>query len=193
VLSARRAGYTLVELLVGLAVGALLMAIAVPEMREWRRRGEVRASADQLANVLRVARSEAIARNRTVVVFRTPAASCDTTSAVSGTATHVVLRTVPVAGETAQTLRCLQLADAGSPVAIAGPALFCLSPGGTVVANASPGLGAQTCDGTVVPQFDLSVAGSSVARRVRVLLSGGVLSCDPARAVSGVAGDGCRA
>ena len=192
-LSARRGGYTLVELQVGLAIGALLLALAVPEMREWRRRGEVRASAELLANALRVARSEAIARNRTVVVFRTPETNCDTTSSVSGTATQVVLRTVPVAGETAQTLRCLQLADAGSPVAVAGPALFCLSPGGTVVANASPGLGAQTCDGTTVPQFDLSVTGSTVARRVRVLLSGGVLSCDPARAASGAAGDGCRA
>ena len=60
----RRAGFTLVELLVVLAVLAVVMAMAVPVFTAGRPRAELDGAALQLAASLRQARGQAIASNR---------------------------------------------------------------------------------------------------------------------------------
>ena len=55
-------GMTLVELVIGLAVGALVLTIAVPHFRGWVVAYELHSTAAQLAGSMTLARSEAIKR-----------------------------------------------------------------------------------------------------------------------------------
>lgn len=67
-------GLTLVEALVALAIGAIVLSAAVPGMRASLERRRLDGIAAQLAVDLRYARSEAVARDRTVrFSFSSPA------------------------------------------------------------------------------------------------------------------------
>jgi len=59
-------GFTLVELLIALAVASLLTALAAPSWREQLAAGELRERADALASAMTLARSEAIKRGARV-------------------------------------------------------------------------------------------------------------------------------
>lgn len=62
------AGFTLVELAIALAVGSILLALALPMFAESRANGQIRAAAAQLQQDLQWARAEAIKRNQRVGV-----------------------------------------------------------------------------------------------------------------------------
>lgn len=68
----RTRGFTLLELLITLAVVAILAAIAVPSFQNMIATQQVRSAASDLVSALNFARSEAVKRNATVTV--TPAA-----------------------------------------------------------------------------------------------------------------------
>ncbi len=61
-------GFTLIELMVTIAVLAILMAIATPSFTDFFQRYRLRGAADDVATLLAVARSDAVARNRNVAV-----------------------------------------------------------------------------------------------------------------------------
>jgi type IV fimbrial biogenesis protein FimT len=61
-------GFTLVELLVTMAIGAILMAVAVPAMRSFLADQSAAASADELAESIRLARTEATKRGMGVII-----------------------------------------------------------------------------------------------------------------------------
>jgi type IV fimbrial biogenesis protein FimT len=65
-------GLTLVEVLIGVALGALLLAVAMPGYREWITRYELASHAEQLAASLELARSEAIKRGLRVNLCPAP-------------------------------------------------------------------------------------------------------------------------
>ncbi|HKX44809.1 MAG TPA: prepilin-type N-terminal cleavage/methylation domain-containing protein, partial [Burkholderiaceae bacterium] len=69
----RSAGFTLIELMITIALLALLMMLAVPAFNRWISDAKVRASAEALQNVLRQAQATAIARNRATVFALTSA------------------------------------------------------------------------------------------------------------------------
>jgi prepilin-type N-terminal cleavage/methylation domain-containing protein len=56
-------GLTLMELLVGVAILAILMAVGVPSLHDWIVRQRVKAIATELVTDLQLARSESITRN----------------------------------------------------------------------------------------------------------------------------------
>lgn len=65
-------GLTIIELMVVVAVTAVLVALAVPSLREFTVRQRVKAINAELVNDLQFARSEAISRNRAMrVTFHT--------------------------------------------------------------------------------------------------------------------------
>ena len=73
-----QAGFTLVELMVTIAVIAILAVVAAPSMSALLNANRVSASAGELVAGLQLARSEAIRRNTRVIV-------CATDGSVSGT------------------------------------------------------------------------------------------------------------
>ncbi|HVR99962.1 MAG TPA: GspH/FimT family pseudopilin [Thermoanaerobaculia bacterium] len=68
----RRSGFTLVELLVGFAILATLMLIAVPEMLQRIREANLRSAAEQVSSLLRVARLEGVRGVRPGIVETLP-------------------------------------------------------------------------------------------------------------------------
>lgn len=66
--SPRSQGLTLIELLVGVAILAVLLAVGVPSLRDWLMNQRVSAIASELVTDLQLARSESISRGRSVFV-----------------------------------------------------------------------------------------------------------------------------
>ena len=60
----RQRGFTLVELVVTLAVLALILAVAAPTVGSWLGNARIRNVADTLQNGLQIARAEAVRRNQ---------------------------------------------------------------------------------------------------------------------------------
>jgi type IV fimbrial biogenesis protein FimT len=65
-----RQGFTLVELLVALSIAAILLTLAIPSMEDAALNAKLRSQANAFLGSLHLARSEAIKRNRRVVVCK---------------------------------------------------------------------------------------------------------------------------
>lgn len=70
-------GVTLLELLVGVAILAILAAIAAPSMHDWLIRQRVKAAANELITDIQLARTESVTRNKVIRI------SFDTSSDVT--------------------------------------------------------------------------------------------------------------
>jgi type IV fimbrial biogenesis protein FimT len=71
VLRRLQSGFSLVELLIGIAILALLMALGVPEYATFLNNSRVRTTADTLVSGLNLARAEAVKRNARVQFVQT--------------------------------------------------------------------------------------------------------------------------
>src|SRR5260221_986384 len=76
----RRAGFPITELMVTVSVAAILMAIAIPNMRNFLRNNRLTSGVNDLLHSIQVARTEAIKRQQGSVVV------CGTTDPAAGTA-----------------------------------------------------------------------------------------------------------
>lgn len=76
----RSRGFTMVELLVGIAILAIVLALGVPSLQQWIMSNRVAAIGSELVTDLQMARSEMSTRDQDVwVVFRTaPGLTCYT-------------------------------------------------------------------------------------------------------------------
>ena len=80
----QQTGFTLVELMIVVALVAILLALAAPSFRETIARNRLEGVAGELSTDFQYARSEAVARNAQVGLF--VGSNCYTVFAVNGTA-----------------------------------------------------------------------------------------------------------
>jgi type IV fimbrial biogenesis protein FimT len=73
----KQIGFTLIELMVGIAIMGIVLAVGLPSFRTWIENGQIRTGAESMFNGLYLARAEAIRRNEPVQ-FRFDAASRST-------------------------------------------------------------------------------------------------------------------
>jgi len=80
-------GFTLVELMIGLAILAILLSVAMPNFQAWSLNSQIRNAAESVRNGLQRARGEAVARNRNVefVLLGLDTGCYDATSLISST------------------------------------------------------------------------------------------------------------
>jgi type IV fimbrial biogenesis protein FimT len=161
-------GFTLVELLVAIAIAALLIVMAAPQYARWIADAHIRSAAESIASGLRWAQADAINRNAQVEFILNP------TTATGGWNAHVV--TDP-AGTYVQT---------GTFADGSGNAQFTVVPAGTTTVTFS-GLGVvvpANADASVpLTRVDITtVTALAGTRPLTVLVGGGrtgIKICDP--------------
>ncbi|WP_291996122.1 GspH/FimT family pseudopilin [Candidatus Accumulibacter sp. ACC012] len=62
-------GFSLIELIVGMAILGILMSLGIPAFSDWMRNARVRTTAESVLNGLQLARAEAVRRNTTVGLY----------------------------------------------------------------------------------------------------------------------------
>jgi type IV fimbrial biogenesis protein FimT len=195
--SHRSRGFTLIELVVTIALMAVLFGLAVPIFGEWIRNTRVRTAADALQNGVRTAQTESLRRNRPVVFFLTnaqPALGVNAAANGRNWSVQTVARFDDLAPE---YILGGSLADVASGIAVTGPIALCFNSNGRLVTN--PDDGGPTGTGVTNAicnaadaQFDLTIPAYTDTRalRVSVGLGGQVRMCDPLRAIA-TSPDGC--
>lgn len=190
-----RGGFTLIEMMVVIAIMALLAALATPSMLGWVRNNKIRTVSDALQNGLRQAQTEATRRSRQVVFSLTDGSPTNTSYTAKANGSNWAISTVVPADSdaTAAFVEAGILRDVGSNVAISGPISICFSSIGRLVKNDTPGPTSANCKAAAV-QYDIAMSDSKAGDRplrVLVALGGQVRMCDPARTLSDTQPDGC--
>jgi type IV fimbrial biogenesis protein FimT len=210
VLNSRRGekGFSLLELIVVLALIGIMLVMAVRAFVGWSADGKVRATAESLLNALRVTQSNAVANNR-IAVFSLTANTPSATATPSSTGSNWFLNLVPLAGsdETAATLiqsgtvaRQYGVTLTGSP-GIAGSsttgtsAPLCFNPLGQLSTQSATAVVLATgctapADGFPVI-YKVSSTTASREFQVRVYPGGQMRMCDAAKTLSNTNPDGC--
>jgi type IV fimbrial biogenesis protein FimT len=174
-------GFTLIELMVALAIGSLLVVLGLPSFNEFLRNSEIRSTTESLVNGLRVARTEAVRRNQPVTFTLI--------SGGPGWTVDQVNAPCP-----AKNIQKYSKAEGGTNIAVArktipgvASAAVSVTFNGVGRINAAP-TDASTCAAAATPnleRLDISSAIASAARTLRIVLpvdngTQGVRVCDPA-------------
>jgi type IV fimbrial biogenesis protein FimT len=184
------AGFSLIELMIGLVVLGIVLMIGLPSLATWMQNTQVRTSAEAIVSGLQLARAEALRRNRTVQFSLVDSLSASCTVSTSGT--NWVVSLVDPAGAcdaapsetTAPQIVQKRSGQEGSPnVALAA------SGGSSVLFNGLGRLSTATGVPAAFTQITVSNPGGgacqSAAGPIRCLSvtissSGAVRMCDPA-------------
>lgn len=176
---------TLLEMLITLAVGAILLGMGMPSIAGWLRGMDVRSSAGELMGALQTARTEAIARNREIRVSLGDAQG----RAVWSIACVNVSATCParLRGSDTPGARQVRWGASTSATSIMTARTAPLLPGqslpGQVTFNAL-GAAPATGSGTDVARIDVLHPADAGKHRLVVFISvrGALSLCDPAAA-----------
>lgn len=197
-------GVSLIELMVGLAIVAILISLATPGFSTWIQNTHIRTAAEAIQNGLMLARAEAVRRNSTVRFQMTDTTDASCALATAGTNWVVSLQDPSGACDSA-------MADP-SDTNPAAPAIIQLRAGAEGSRNAAVasdqslivfnGLGRVT----PVPAGDINInitnpgggncisgspAGAMRCLRIVVSTGGQVRMCDPVFAYTAATPQGC--
>lgn len=183
----RRDGFTLVELMVGVALTMMVLAWGIPGFRLWIQNTQNRTAAESIQNGLQMARAEAVRRNA-VVRFNLTNASGEVTWVI-GCVTVTsdcpeTIQTRPAVEGSINARAGISAAEIPNP-APAGQFSTAIAAGTGLPAGVSfngVGMVPATNVGTDITRVDVTNSAVSGARRMVVTVSSGgqVRMCDPA-------------
>ena len=194
-------GFSLIELMIVLAIIGLTTALAAPAMRSWAASAQVRTAGSSLATSLRNAQAQAIKSYQPVVFYRTADSTCSLNAEASATGRYWVVQLIqnPLITQPAPTqpLQCGSVTDSTSNITITGPTAVCFGPNGRPLMLNAPVAG-TSCnvnpDGNSIYWIDSSVTAPNQKKlSVWVTLGGTVRLCDRERLLSDSEPDGCAA
>lgn len=174
-------GFTLVELLVTMAVLALLLASALPNYGEFIRNSQIRTAAQSIENGLQIARSEAVRRNGQVQ-FNLPNTLAGAAQA-GGSDWNVLaaLAATPTVFDQVVSVRIEPNASSQARVGVSAAS-------GGAAASAGSGLPAtitftglgRLSSGTTARQIDITGPAGTRTLSVQLGAGGDIRICDPA-------------
>lgn len=161
-------GFTLIELMISVAIVGVLSTLALPEFNQWIANTKIRSTTESILAGFQFARAEAIRRNKGVQIQLNGDTGWSVTEVASGTE----LQARPATEGSGGIRLAILLSDATSPAS------------GTVVFN---GLGrvANTTPITQV-EVDSTVINAASTRELRITINAGgrVRACDPSKPAS---------
>lgn len=186
----RQAGFTLIELMIALAVSSILMLMAVPNYQRWVQNSKIRSVAESVLHGLQAARAEAIRLNARVE-FRLAglnSGGADWSIVVQDTGTAEQAESFMLAAATdgdGHAVTGIRIGSRSTPDFSGSPTGD--APGAIVFT----GLG-SLAGATSVRQIDFEAVEPDGGRRLAIVLSsaGSVRLCDPARSRS-TSAQGC--
>lgn len=194
-------GFSLIELMVAIAVFAILLTLGMPSLTTWMQNSQIRTATDAIQNGLQIARGEAVRRNTTVrfqltdtadnacaiaaantntvatwvVSLDNPAGACATTAWDENTAAPPAVRILQMRPSAEGTRNAVVLANQTS-VIFNGLGRITPVPAATITIGVSnPTGGACATIATPAPMRCL---------RVEVSTGGQIRLCDPAFAAT---------
>jgi type IV fimbrial biogenesis protein FimT len=192
----KQRGFSLVELMIGLVVFAILMAIAVPSFSRWIANSQIRTAADTMMAGITLARSEALRRNATVRFQLTSTLTSACVLSTTGTNWIVSLSDPTSLCNVDPSTSTAPLTIQKKPGTEGAPNAAIATTGGTTIYFNGFGRLTTPAGITGITQIDISnptggacehvTAGSPMrCLRIRVSSSGNTKLCDPAVSSTG--------
>ena len=190
-------GFSIIELMVTVALIAILLVMTIPAYGTWTADARVRAVAESLTNAIRQSQSTAVAKGRTSLFALTAEPHPAVTSVPSANAPNwlAALNVLGGSDETRASLGLILQSTEGSQhqVRISGPALVCFNALGRQTSlSASANSLSADCTAADPAVYEVSRdPGASRSFKVLVYAGGRVRMCDAAKAISSANPDGC--
>jgi type IV fimbrial biogenesis protein FimT len=166
----KNAGFTLIELMVTMVVGAILMAVGVPSVRTFLRNAELTSASNNLIAAVNAARGEAMKRGSNAMVIPKPGIGWN-----SGWVVFIDQNRNGQYDAGADITIFEQSLPADTSLAVSGSAAYLLFDASGYAKTTAGGFGATTM---TIKRTD--VTDFSQIRRIKVAQTGRVRGCKPA-------------